>query len=116
MTAALPVKVTDPVCECVSRPTRLPESMSITANLLLLLAKLRAEVKADPEQVPQAHTSGRPAAGCRVHLPDAPRDLPDRSRKLSYLRNGLEPKEITLDDKPDPEFVDMKRRFWISQF
>jgi len=27
---------------------------------------------------------------------------------------ALEPKEITLDEKPDPEFVDMKRRFWVS--
>ncbi len=27
---------------------------------------------------------------------------------------ALEPKEITLDDAPDPEFIDMKRRFWIS--
>ena len=27
---------------------------------------------------------------------------------------ALEPKEITLDDKPDPELIDMKRRFWIS--
>src|SRR6185503_7290095 len=27
---------------------------------------------------------------------------------------ALEPKEITLDDAPDSEFVDMKRRFWIS--
>jgi Cu+-exporting ATPase len=27
---------------------------------------------------------------------------------------ALEPKEITLDDQPDPEFADMKRRFWIS--
>ena len=27
---------------------------------------------------------------------------------------ALEPKVITLDDAPDPEFVDMKRRFWIS--
>jgi Cu+-exporting ATPase len=27
---------------------------------------------------------------------------------------ALEPKEITLDEQPDPEFVDMKRRFWVS--
>ena len=27
---------------------------------------------------------------------------------------ALEPKEITLDDGPDPEYVDMSRRFWIS--
>ena len=27
---------------------------------------------------------------------------------------ALEPKEITLDDAPDPEYVDMQRRFWIS--
>jgi len=27
---------------------------------------------------------------------------------------ALEPKEITLDDRPDPEFIDMRRRFWIS--
>lgn len=26
---------------------------------------------------------------------------------------ALEPKIISLDDAPDPEFVDMKRRFWI---
>ncbi|MBX3288549.1 MAG: heavy metal translocating P-type ATPase [Acidobacteria bacterium] len=27
---------------------------------------------------------------------------------------ALEPKEISLDDQPDPEYTDMKRRFWIS--
>jgi Cu+-exporting ATPase len=27
---------------------------------------------------------------------------------------ALEPETVTLDDKPDPELVDMTRRFWIS--
>ncbi len=27
---------------------------------------------------------------------------------------ALEPKAFSLDDAPDPEYVDMKRRFWIS--
>ncbi len=27
---------------------------------------------------------------------------------------ALEPKIMTLDDEPDPEYIDMKRRFWIS--
>ncbi len=27
---------------------------------------------------------------------------------------ALEPKEISLEDRPDPEYIDMKRRFWIS--
>ncbi len=27
---------------------------------------------------------------------------------------ALEPKEITLDDAPDPELIDMTRRFWIA--
>ncbi|MGE3468297.1 MAG: heavy metal translocating P-type ATPase [Pyrinomonadaceae bacterium] len=27
---------------------------------------------------------------------------------------ALEPKVMTLDDGPDPEYMDMKRRFWIS--
>jgi P-type Cu+ transporter len=27
---------------------------------------------------------------------------------------ALEPKEISLDDSPDPEYIDMKRRFWIA--
>ncbi|MGY3602424.1 MULTISPECIES: heavy metal translocating P-type ATPase [unclassified Bradyrhizobium] len=27
---------------------------------------------------------------------------------------ALEPQEVTLDDKPDPELVDMTRRFWIA--
>ncbi|MDQ3219571.1 MAG: heavy metal translocating P-type ATPase [Acidobacteriota bacterium] len=27
---------------------------------------------------------------------------------------ALEPKEVSLDDTPDPEYADMKRRFWVS--
>ncbi|MGH9820913.1 MAG: heavy metal translocating P-type ATPase, partial [Pyrinomonadaceae bacterium] len=27
---------------------------------------------------------------------------------------ALEPREITLDDRPDQEYLDMRRRFWIS--
>ena len=27
---------------------------------------------------------------------------------------ALEPKTITLDDRPDPEYLNMKRRFWIA--
>ena len=27
---------------------------------------------------------------------------------------ALEPETVTLDDKPDPELIDMTRRFWIS--
>ncbi len=27
---------------------------------------------------------------------------------------ALEPEEVTLDDRPDPELVDMTRRFWIA--
>lgn len=27
---------------------------------------------------------------------------------------ALEPKVVSLDDAPDPEYIDMKRRFWIS--
>jgi Cu+-exporting ATPase len=27
---------------------------------------------------------------------------------------ALEPKDISLEDRPDPEYIDMKRRFWVS--
>jgi len=27
---------------------------------------------------------------------------------------ALEPSVVSLEDKPDPEYLDMKRRFWIS--
>ena len=27
---------------------------------------------------------------------------------------ALEPEEVSLDDKPDPELLDMRRRFWVS--
>lgn len=58
-------------------------------------------------------------------LEDAPRDVeytcPMHSEVLqigpgscSKCGMALEPKIISLDDKPDPEYVDMKRRFWIS--
>ena len=27
---------------------------------------------------------------------------------------ALEPEQVSLDDKPDPELIDMTRRFWIA--
>lgn len=60
---------------------------------------------------PSAHADGSSVEyTCPMH-PEIVQIGPGSCPKCGM---ALEPMEISLDDQPDPEFIDMKRRFWIS--
>lgn len=68
-------------------------------------------VEESPSNWPPAHAGGSDIEfTCPMH-PEVIQIGPGTCPKCGM---ALEPKEISLDDKPDPEFIDMKRRFRIS--
>ncbi|HEY0235826.1 MAG TPA: heavy metal translocating P-type ATPase [Afipia sp.] len=82
--------------------------------------RCRTRFEAEPEKYLSANASNR-------KMPDA--DVPEGTiytcpmhPQIRQIGPGscpicgmaLEPETVSLDDKPDPELIDMKRRFWIS--
>ena len=73
--------------------------------------------QADPERYLRTEAqSPRGTAPRRVeiHLPDAPGGRQDRPGSCPKCGMALEPMQPTADEGPDPELVDMSRRFWIG--
>src|SRR5688572_1239240 len=89
---------------------------------------------ADPEKYlsePESQPEARPV-GSVPHSEDEKSAIPNPQPEIEYtcpmhpeiIQIGpgscpicgmaLEPKEITLDEAADPEYTDMKRRFWVS--
>src|SRR5690606_436844 len=70
--------------------------------------------KADPEKylnpTPQEDLPQDVEYTCPMH----PEIVQSGPGSCPICGMALEPKEISLDDRPDPEYIDMKRRFWIS--
>lgn len=71
---------------------------------------LKPEAKpAAPERAGQASPEGRP-----LHLPDAPGNPSGGAGQLPICGMALEPVGASLEEGPNPELVDMTRRFWIG--
>ncbi len=70
----------------------------------------------DPEKFLQKETKPEPMANADVEYtcPMHPEIVQIGPGTCPICGMALEPKEISLDDKPDPEFLDMKRRFVIG--
>src|SRR6202000_3512817 len=78
-------------------------------------ARCRDVFKADPEKFlkPRRPAPARPAGTiytCPMH-PEV-RQLGPGSCPICGM--ALEPEQVSLDDAPDPELIDMVRRFWIA--
>ncbi|MFN7942745.1 MAG: heavy metal translocating P-type ATPase [Thermoanaerobaculia bacterium] len=67
-----------------------------------------------PSRPAPAPPAAPPPAGaswtCPMH-PDVVRDAPG---SCPLCGMALEPRTVTLTDAPNPEYVDLKRRFWLS--
>jgi Cu+-exporting ATPase len=55
-----------------------------------------------------------PAGKMEYTCPMHPEVVSDRPGSCPKCGMALEPREVTAEDRPNPELVDMKRRFWVG--
>ena len=120
--AASPQLVTDPVCGMQIDPaTAAGHSDSQGHALLLLQSRMSAKFKTDPRSICNRRRTRRRAWTSRTadsHRPTPARCIPRssataraRARSAAWRSSRA---TVTLDDGPNPELVDMTRRFWIG--
>jgi Cu+-exporting ATPase len=67
-----------------------------------------------PNSSPSAPLTAPPGARVEYTCPMDPEIIRDQPGACPICGMALEPRVITLDDRPNPELVSMTRRFWIS--
>jgi P-type Cu+ transporter len=114
----------DPVCGMTVKPTTPHRVMHEGREVLFCGARCKDRFVANPAQylrpaapapIAPAPAPAKPAHAkveytCPMH-PEIVRDAPG---SCPICGMALEPRLPTLDTGPDPELVDMTRRFWIS--
>jgi Cu+-exporting ATPase len=72
--------------------------------------------RADPEQFlrPRPATEAPPAPGTAYTCPMHPEIVRDGPGACPICGMALEPRVVSLEDTPNPELLDMTRRFWIA--
>ena len=120
-------EVTDPVCGMTVDPEATAHHHEVGGTSYhFCSAGCRAKFIANPERYlnppqqelgvdrPSPRALAKPAQGtvwtCPMH-PEIRRDAPG---SCPICGMALEPAEPTLDEGPNPELIDMTRRFWIS--
>ncbi|MBM3819337.1 MAG: heavy metal translocating P-type ATPase [Acidimicrobiia bacterium] len=111
---------TDPVCGMVVDPATAAGTSHYNGRDHFFCAPgCKAKFDANPEKYVTPQPPPEPAPPppgqnvewtCPMH-PEIVRDAPG---SCPICGMALEPKTVTLDDGPNPELVDMTRRFWIS--
>jgi P-type Cu+ transporter len=107
---------TDPVCGMKVNPATAKHRFSYKGDdYFFCSARCRERFAAEPEKFlkPREREPALPAGTiytCPMH-PEV-RQVGPGSCPICGM--ALEPEQVTLDDKPDPELVDMTRRFWIA--
>ena len=111
----------DPVCGMKVDPTKAAAHYEYNGTTFYFCAvRCKERFAADPGSFLQATERERPAAAvgsdveytCPMH----PEIVQIGPGSCPICGMALEPKEITLDDRPDPELLAMNRRFRISAF
>src|ERR1700731_4465709 len=104
----------DPVCGMTVDPQRTAHRHAVDGQTYYFCsAGCRAKFAADPDKylkpTPPAALEGG-LYTCPMH-PEVQQVGPG---SCPICGMALEPEQISLDDKPDPELADMTRRFWIA--
>jgi len=114
--APTPAKATDPVCGMKVDPATAKHRLIYQGHeYYFCCARCRERFDADPESflTPKQPQPAAPAGTiytCPMH-PDV-RQVGPGSCPICGM--ALEPEQVSLDDAPDPELIDMTRRFWIA--
>ncbi|MFH0300370.1 heavy metal translocating P-type ATPase [Bradyrhizobium sp. 31Argb] len=107
---------TDPVCGMKVDPATAKHRFSHKGeDYVFCSARCRERFATEPEKFLKPRES-EPAlpAGTIYTCPMHPEVRQVGPGSCPICGMALEPEEVTLDDKPDPELVDMTRRFWIA--
>jgi len=107
----------DPVCGMTVKPTTAHRTTHDGEEVLFCGARCKEKFLANPAQYlhPAAAPPAPPApAGTQYTCPMHPEIVRDAPGSCPICGMALEPRTPTLDAGPDPELVDMTRRFAIS--
>ncbi len=109
----------DPVCKMLVQPQTAAAEFEYKGKTFFFCAagcktkfRQNPEFFLNPETKPQAMNAE--TEGAEYTCPMDPEIVQIGPGTCPKCGMALEPKIITLDDKPDPEFLDMKRRFRIA--
>ncbi|MBR1164931.1 heavy metal translocating P-type ATPase [Bradyrhizobium elkanii] len=106
----------DPVCGMKVNPATAKHRFSYKGEEYLFCSgRCRERFEADPEKYLKPREEEPPApAGTIYTCPMHPEVRQVGPGSCPICGMALEPEQVSLDDGPDPELIDMTRRFWIG--
>jgi P-type Cu+ transporter len=107
---------TDPVCGMRVDPATAKHRFAHQGqDYFFCGARCRERFEAEPEKFLQAREPAPAApAGAIYTCPMHPEVRQAGPGSCPICGMALEPEQVSLDDRPDPELIDMTRRFWIA--
>ncbi len=109
----------DPVCKMLVKPETAAGKFTYkNADYYFCAVGCLHKFRQTPEKFLDANRAPEPTsdapAGTEYTCPMHPEILQIGAGICPKCGMALEPKTFSLDDAPDPEYLDMRRRFWIS--
>ncbi|VIO68717.1 heavy metal translocating P-type ATPase [Bradyrhizobium ivorense] len=106
----------DPVCGMKVNPATAKHRLTYKGEEYLFCSgRCRERFEAEPEKFLKPREAEPPApAGTIYTCPMHPEVRQVGPGSCPICGMALEPEQVSLDDGPDPELIDMTRRFWIS--
>jgi Cu+-exporting ATPase len=109
----------DPVCGMTVSPARAAGHMDHEGETYYFCGQsCLKRFQADPQQfvgsAEKAEPTAPTVAGATYTCPMHPEIVQDGPGSCPTCGMALEPRTVTLDEGPNPELVDMTRRFWVS--
>jgi P-type Cu+ transporter len=106
----------DPVCGMKVNPATAKHRFAYQGQEYLFCGgRCRERFEAEPEKYLKPREAEPPApAGTIYTCPMHPEVRQEGPGSCPICGMALEPEQVSLDDAPDPELIDMTRRFWIA--
>jgi P-type Cu+ transporter len=106
----------DPVCGMKVNPATAKHRFAYQGqDYLFCGGRCRERFEAEPEKYLKPREAEPPApAGTIYTCPMHPEVRQEGPGSCPICGMALEPEQVSLDDAPDPELIDMTRRFWIA--